>query len=174
MKKNGTQYDIDLSLSQVQRAANFLDWSAKNHPGTYVAYNELLRSINGYSKKPQLKSDEVERLRKNSHAIKKNLWDKYKREIVSLPGVGIRASTDDADVLTNVVPKRATRLQSAKNSFVQTVTNIDPTKIPNTPALKPHKDWLQKEIRDLVKQIGSAEFERKLLPPATLDAPQES
>jgi hypothetical protein len=174
-KKNGAKYEVDQGLSKVQRAAHFLNWSALHHPGTYVPFNELLRSIQGYERKPQLKSEEVEHLRKNGSAIKKALWENYKREVISLPGVGIRASTDDADVLTNVVPKRASRLQSAKNNFVKSVTNIDPTKIPNTPALKPHKDWLQKEIKDLVKQIGSAEFERKLLPPAieTTPVPQE-
>lgn len=172
-KKNEVKYDIDLSLSQVQRAAHYLDWSAKHHPGTYVPFNVLLRDINGYKHKPQLKSEEVERLRKNNSAIKKVLWSKYGREVVSLPGVGIRASTDDADTLTNVVPKRAARLNSARTNFLQTVTNIDPAKVPNTPALKPHKDWLTNEIKSLVKTIGSAEFERKLLPPTAESTPQE-
>ena len=167
MKKNGVKYEIELKMSHGQRAAHFLDWKAQHNPGEFVPYNELLKNITGVARMPQLKSQEVEHLRKNAHAIRKNLFEKYNREMISMPGVGIRASIDDADVLKNVVPRKAGRLQSARLGFVKTVSNIDQKNIPDTPELRPLKGWLVREVKDLVKQIGSPEFERKLLPPST-------
>lgn len=166
-RKNGALYVIDQGMSRVQRAAHYLDWFAHGHPGEWVAWNELCRAIQGYQRKLLLKSDEVEHLRKNSSSIKKVLFEKYAREVISLPGVGVRASIDDSDVLKHVVPKRASRLTSARNSFVTTVEALDPRNIPNTPEMLPHKVWLNHAIKDVMKQIGSPEFALKLLPPAT-------
>lgn len=164
-RKSTEKFEIDLGMSRAQRGAEFLHWFAKKNPGVYVAYNELVQNINGYKRKPLLKSEEVEQMRKSMTAVKRLLFDKHEREIVSLPGVGIRASVDDADKLKNVVTKKAGRLQSARVSFVKTVSTIDQRTIPNTPELVPYKNWLNREVKDLMKQLSSAEFERKLLPP---------
>lgn len=166
MKKNGAKYEIILKMTNGQRAAHFLDWNAKHKPGEFTAYNLLFKQITGVGRTPQLKSEEVEHLRRHSQTIKKVLFDTYGREMISLPGVGVRASIDDADVLKNVVPKKASRLQSARVGFLKTVSNIDQKNIPDTAELKPLKSWLNREVRELVKQISAPEFERKLLPPA--------
>lgn len=164
-RSNGAKYEIQLKLTSGQRAAHFLDWNAKHSPGEFTAYNMLFKQITGVARTPQLKSEEVEHLRRHSHSIRKTLFDKYGREMVSLPGVGVRASIDDADILKNVVPKKASRLQSARVGFLKTVSNIDQKNIPDTVELKPLKNWLNREVRELVKQISAPEFERKLLPP---------
>lgn len=164
-KKNG-HYEINLKMSNSARAAHYLSWKAVHEPGSFIAYNELLKTITGVGRMPQLKSEEVEHLRKNAHMIRKLLSDKYDREMVSLPGVGIRATVDDSDVLKNVVPRKASRLQSARNGFIKTVSRIDQKRIPDTVEMAPLKGWLQREVKELVKQISSSEFERRLLPPS--------
>lgn len=173
MAKNGVQYELTksvLGMSLTQRAAHFLDWNAKVHPGQFTAYNEVVKIIQGYKRQPQLKSEEVEQLRKRMTSIKTVLFSVYKREVVSLPGVGVRAAYDDGDTLKNVVPAKAVRLQSARNNFIRTVSNVDQTKIANTPDMVPLKAWLNNEIKAVMKQISSAEFERKLLPPVAQKA----
>jgi hypothetical protein len=170
-KQNG--YEIQVKMSKPQRAAHFLDWNAKHSPGDFVAYNELLKAITGVGRMPQLKSQEVEHLRRNGYAIRKHLFEKYGRELVSLPGVGVRASIDDADVLKNVVPKKATRLQSARVGFIKTVSHIDQKNIPDTAEMRPLKGWLTHQVKDIMKQISDPSFERKLLPPSSETPPEK-
>lgn len=168
--KNGLTYEIPMKFSNTQRAAHFLDWHAKHHPGTFIAYNEILKAITGVGRTPQLKSQEVEHLRKGATSIRKRLYELYGREMIALPGVGVRASIGDGDVLQNVMPKKSVRLQAARASFVRTAAGIDTAKIPNTPEMAPLKAWFGHAIKDVMKQISSPEFERKLLPPGTGEA----
>lgn len=170
MAKNGIKYEIPLKLSNTQRAAHFLDFYATKNPGSFIAFNELLKAITGVGRTPQLKSQEVEHLRKSTTSIRRRLFEVHGREMISLPGVGVRASIGDADVLQNVMPKKSVRLQSARASFVKTAAGIDAAKIPNTPELAPLKAWFGHQIRDVMKQISSPDFERKLLPPGAGEA----
>lgn len=166
-----SKFETNHKLSIPHRAAQFLDWAAKNYPHQYTPYNLLLQAVMGYDRTPKLKNAEVERLRNASGRIRMLLVDKYARDLVVQPGLGPRATVDDADKLKMVMPKKAARLQSARISFVSTANSIDTKTIPNSPELSTLKDWFGRSVKDVVRQIGSKEFERKLLPPSTLPKP---
>lgn len=160
------QYVKDDSMSQTQRAAHFLDWAAKNMPGEYQAYNVILKAVLGQKMLPRQDGDQVKLFKASiPNGVKRALLDKYDREIVTLPGIGVRATVDDADRLTNVAPIRARRLNASRRAFLVTATGIDLAKVPDTPELAGLKAWMGTEVRTVLKTLGSPEFERKLLPP---------
>lgn len=166
-----SKFTPNVKLTQSHRAAQYLDWAAKNYPGQYTPYNLMLQAIMGYGRTPRLKNAEVERLRNALGRIRAILLDQYDRDLVSQPGLGPRATVDDADKLKMVLPKKAARLASARVQFVTTANSIDPSHIPNSPEMKTLKEWFSRSVKDVVKQIGSKDFEAKLLPPSTLSKP---
>lgn len=162
------QYTTDMSLSLTQRAAHFLDWAAKNMPGDPIPYNVIVKKIMNLPQLPRLDNDTVDRFRRSAGAgLKKAMIDKYGREIVNLPGIGIRATVDDADRLANVAPIKARRLNAARKSFMITATGIDLRNVPNTPEYAGLKAWMGREVKHVLEKIGSEDFMRKLLPPGT-------
>lgn len=174
-KSQRSKFTLDISKFQTDhkksipnRAAEYLDWAAKNYPHQYTPYNLMCQALMGYDRTPKLKNAEVERLRNSLGRIRQILVEKYERELVAQPGLGPRATVDDADKLKMVMPKKAARLASARAQFVSTANSIDPKLIPNSPELAALKDWFSRSVKDVVKQIGSKEFESKLLPPSTL------
>jgi len=158
-------YQTETKMTITNRAAHYLDWAARNYPQHYTQYNVLLKAIMGYDRMPSLSSKEVERLRNGLGRIRVALSTKYNRELVTQAGIGIRATINDADTLRNILPKKSRRLQSARTSFLGTVKNIDAASIPNTPEMLRLKEWLNRGVKEVVRQIGSKEFEQKLLPP---------
>jgi len=174
-KNKRSKFTLDISkfttnhkLSIPNRAAQYLDWAAKNYPHQYTPYNLMCQALMGYDRTPKLKNAEVERLRNSSGRIRAILVEKFERDLVVQPGLGPRATVDDADKLKMVMPKKSARLASARAQFVNTANSIDPKQIPNSPELASLKDWFARSVKDVVKQIGSKEFEAKLLPPSTL------
>lgn len=160
------QYVKDETLSTTQRAAHFLDWAAKQAPKEFFPYNVIYKAIMGMPHMPRLDNEAVALFKRTATAgLRKALVTKYDREVINLVGVGIRASVDDADRLTNVAPMKARRLDSARRSFMLTAASIDLHNVPNTPAYAALKAWMGREVRDVIKQIGSPEFAMKLLPP---------
>lgn len=166
-----SKFSTDHKLSIPHRAAQYLDWAAKNYPHQYTPYNLMCQALMGYDRTPKLKNAEVERLRNSLGRIRTILVEKYDRDLVAQPGLGPRATVDDADKLKMVMPKKAARLASARAGFVNTANSIDTKAIPNSPELASLKDWFSRSVKDVVKQIGSKEFERKLLPPNTQAKP---
>jgi len=170
MKKNGALdirgFKPDYKQALTTRAAHFLHWAAINYPRQYTPYNVLVKAVQGYSKMPQLKSEEVERMRAGMTRVREILRTRFQRELDSVPGIGVRATVDSADTLTVSLPKRMRRLESAKKAVTQTVSLIDTASIPDTAEMKPWKAWLNKDVGEVMKAITSPDFEKKLLPPA--------
>lgn len=175
-KRNAKQVDgyvKDDAMSRTKRVAHFLDWAAVNKPGEFMPYNVIVKAIMGYTYMPRLDGDEVRQIKNaTSGGVRSSLIGEYNRELVTLPGVGIRATTSDADRLEYVAPRKAQRLATARRNFMLTANAINLRNVPNTPAYAALKSWMQREVGDVLKLIGSAEFERKLLPPST--GPAES
>jgi hypothetical protein len=165
-------YKPDMKMSLPQRAAHYLDWAAASYPGSYTPYNMLLKAIQGYAKTPRVDSDEVERLRRSLNgSVKGILRKQYTREVVTQPGYGIRATSDDLDMVKNSLTKKMVRLRGARNSVAQTVGMVDPANIPQTAEGKLWKDWYSRSAKDVVRQLTSPEFEKKLaLPMDTSDS----
>lgn len=149
-------YKPQTELSFSKKAAHFLDWAAEKLPRQYVQYNIVVKVMNGYSHLPRLDSKEVLLLKGQMGSVKKYLKKNYNREFRSKKGVGIRATSD---VLVNVVPDRVKAVAAAQDRLEAAVEIIDPNKIPNTPQMKPYKDYLQGDLKHyLAEMIKTKKF----------------
>lgn len=160
------QYQYDPDMTKRQRIAHFLDWAAKNYPKQYCPYPHLAKAVSGFPRMPQHNSREVDLIKSAMSGVNRILQTKYNRTIDSEPGIGVRATVDDADTATVALPKKFNRFRAAKNSLVQTAQLVDINKIPDTADYKPWKQWLKTDVKDILKMVKSPDFEQKLLPPA--------
>ncbi len=174
-KKGGLMKSLDQQLkdyrpddevsSVAARVAHFLDWAAKIGPGQYIPYNIATKTVLRLPRNPQLNSKEVETLRSRMSEVRKILQRQYGRDLDSQVGIGVRATYDDADTLTVSLPKKMRRFNAAKKSLSDTAALIDEKNVPNTPELKQWKAWLRNSVSDVLRLVGSADFEQKCLPP---------
>lgn len=165
-KKNGLDlksYQLKQEQSLTRRAAHFLDWLARKHPGEFVQYNVLYKCIMGFARTPRLDSEDVERLRKNLGRGKDILRKDYSRGMVRRRSVGVRATYSDEDRATNELPNQVSRLAGAKRAVQDTVDAIDPRKINDSKI----RSWLKRDIGGVLRAMNQADFDIKALPPAT-------
>jgi hypothetical protein len=166
---NAGEYETNPKLRNPDRSAHFLDWAAKHYPKSYVPYNYLLKAIMGYERTPRLDSEDVDRLRSNLTRIRTILQEIYGRDLDTQPGVGVRATVDDADTTTVALPKKMRRLRSAQVGLKKTVDLIDLSKLPSTADMVPWKRWLTTDVKTIMKTLDSPDFAKRMLPPGTPD-----
>lgn len=164
-KKNGkvdlAAYNLKQEMSLTRRAAHFLDWLARQHPGEFVQYNVLYQAVLGIARVPRLDSDDVERLRMNLNRSKDILRKEYNRGMVRKKSVGVRATYSDEDRATNELPGQVTRMRSAKKMVQGTYEAIDVAKV-HDPRVKA---WLRRDIGGVIRALNQADFDLKALPP---------
>ena len=158
-------YKFNAKMSKTNRIADFLDWAARNYPRQFVPLNLVVKAIQGYSRTPQINSREVETTKAAMGRVNGILQGQYERSLYSVSGLGVRATVDSGDAAQTVMPKKSSRLKAAKNSFLATANLIDPAKIPDTPEMRPWKQWIKVSVRDIVKTISAPDFEQRLLAP---------
>jgi hypothetical protein len=167
-KKNGLDlksYQLKAEQSLTRRAAHFLDWLARKHPGQFVQYNVMYKSIMGFARTPRLDSEEVERMRKSLSRTKLILDRDYKRGMVRMPSVGVRATHSDEDRAVNELPAQVKRMHGAKQRVQRTVDAIDPRKITDAKI----RSWFKRDIGGVLRAMNQADFDVKALPPAQKD-----
>lgn len=175
MKRKGTNgrnvgaFPLDTKLSKTARIAAFLDYWAENHPYDFAAYNEVLKAIEGYSSLPRLENKEVDRVRSNCSGASRILRERYSRELVRHPGLGVRATVDAMDAIRHVQTKKMARVESAVKQVSAVDDNIDLKSIPDTAENRPLKDWYKRDVKGILKQIASPEMLSRMLPPAPPD-----
>lgn len=168
-----SQYESDSSQSMTKRIAHFLDWAAVNMPKEFLQYNVVLKAVMGYKHLPRLETKEVEFVRSAISRVRKVLLDVYKRGTVTMPGVGVRATVDDADMVAFDVVKKGKRVQSAVKSFTDSVNIVNVSAIPRLP----ENAGIIKYARDakaVVADIGTTDYLKKLLGPAALPSGDKS
>lgn len=146
--------------SRAQRIAFYLNWSATELPLQYQPFNVIVQAINDYGRLPRMDDNEVAAVRRSLASVRRITQLTYQRDL-DVGGGGVRATVSDEDAAGVVLPKKMKRLRSAKNAVVATHSLIDPASIKD-PRIKA---YLNKSVRDVVKLIGSEDFDRKLLPP---------
>lgn len=167
-KNNGLDlkgYQLKQEQSLTRRAAHFLDWLARKHPGEYVQYNVLYKCILGIARTPRLDSEDVERMRRSLGRAKSILRREYNRGMVRRRSVGVRATFSDEDRATNELPAQVNRMRSAKQAVQSTVDAIDPRKITDAKI----RSWLKRDIGGVLRAMNQADFDVKALPPAAKD-----
>lgn len=165
-KKDISTYEFEKEMSQTKRIAHFLDWAAVNMPKEFLQYNVVLKAINGYKHLPRLETKEVEFVRTAISRVRKVLLADYKRGTVTMPGVGVRATVDDADMVVHDVAKKGQRVTSAMNAFTASVNVVNVANIPKTAEMAPYQKYIR-QAKEVVGLFGSQEFLQKLLPPKT-------
>lgn len=155
MKRLEFHYRIDDKKQLTERAAECLSQLAEQNPGGFIAYNLLYKAVIGQKVTPKLKSQEVEGLRKKMHRIKQILREQYNRELVSAPGVGVRATTGDVDKLEKVVPKRVMVFEKARARLVNVTESIE---LKNVPVGHPMRKYLQTRVQPLLEKVTSEGF----------------
>jgi hypothetical protein len=146
--------------SRAQRIAYYLDWCAARLPLQYQPFNVIVQEINAYARMPRMDTDEVSTARGSMHSVRRILQQKYQRDL-DVGGGGARATVSDEDAAGVVLPKKMKRLRSAKDAVVATHALIDVAEIKD-PRIKA---YLNKSVREVVRLIGSEDFDKKLLPP---------
>jgi hypothetical protein len=152
--------DVD---SRTQRVAYYLNWAAGHLAYQYQPYNVIARAISGSksARLPRMDSDEVLGIRRTLHGIRKALRLKYNRSL-DVVADGARATVDSQDVAAVVIPKKVRRLRTMKDSLVEEHKLINPAEIRDARI----RAYIQRPIRDLMKILGSEDFDKKLLPPS--------
>lgn len=143
-------YSFKMEHSNPMRGAEALHWLAEHHQGRFVAWNVLYRAVVGCSRTPTANSQEALKLRNSAKSIRKHLFAIYKEHLLSVSGVGVRATFDQVDTLKRALPPSVRRFNSARDSMEMVADSIDTSKIPKTPENAAHLALLKD-----VKQITS-------------------
>jgi len=162
IKKSYKQSDEVSSISQ--RAAHFFHWAAKSYPKQFISWGIAYRASTGFWRTSE-RAKEVELFRQRGSSIRRILIDDYNCEFTTKKGLGARATVDSEDTLKTEAVKKARRLQSAATAATRTAALINTSEIRDPE----WKKWLTRSLRGVIKEISSAEFNRKLLPPGYED-----
>lgn len=157
-------YKVDLDLPVSQRIANYLNWAAEKYPYVYSTYPILTKAVLGLPNTPRPDSRWIESIRHAMTHAKLVLYKLYSRSVDSQPGVGLRATVDDADVAVVVMPKKVTRFIAARKQVTDTRALIDLKKLPENEEGRRHRAWLSKDVDSILKALDEAKW-MKALPP---------
>jgi len=158
-------FDPDRNLSEVHRAAQFLDWAARVAPKRFVPYVWLAKHAYIKPRLPKPSDPDVETIRKRKmDQIKRILWETYKRRTVPSPRdqeAGVRATSDHEDLAGTDLLRNSRRLANSAKRLAETHAAIDPTQIRDQ-GLR----ILVQGMSPVVAQLKNPDLLRKLeLPP---------
>lgn len=170
-KKSLPDFDEYIPLekeSLVKKVAHFLDWCAKNRPKEIIPYNQIAFRVLGLKHMPRMQNSEVLLVQNSVSRARPILLDKYDRGLVAAPGIGVRATVDDIDMVMNPLAQSVRRLERDSARAAQLFNKVDPTKIPDTEENIPWKEWYIRQAGGdgLFKRITSKDWERKLALPS--------
>ncbi|MGH9919814.1 MAG: hypothetical protein ACRD6W_13240 [Nitrososphaerales archaeon] len=151
----------DSEMTENQRAAQFLNWSAENLPNRFCPFVWVTKHAYMKSKLPKLNDRDVETLRRGRmDTIKKILWNEYHRRALPAPRdqePGVRATTDSDDLAGTDYLRRTRRIAAGVKAAAETREHIDTSAMRNKDlrALVQRTDPIMKELvkADLMKRL---------------------
>lgn len=146
------------------KIAQMLDWCAQKKPGEIISYPVLAKVVLHLARTPTKISKEVEMLRSRISAARQQLISKYDRDLISDPGFGCRATISDEDVLVHCVTRRARRLAAAKERLAESLSIMEEEGLVSED-IKYLAEWLNEELRPVLKKLETAKAAKALLPP---------
>jgi len=168
-KRNGIRnleaFPLDNKMTKPQRVAALLDWWAGKYNYDFLGYNEITKAVNGYKHMPRMENQEVTDMRSIVGRAAKILQEKYKRGLVRHWALGARATAEDMDTIRNNVAAAARRHERSGVALVKLVDIVNVKNIPDTPENRPHRQWVQRDIMGIVKQLSEPNYMARLLPP---------
>jgi hypothetical protein len=142
---NPLSYPLDNNMTVPHRVAHCLNWAAEYHPFYPLTYMVLYQAIMGLAQPPRKDNKEVELIKSRNQAVKKILHERYKKGLVIIPGMGVRATVDDADRFKNCAKRAVKRVESAALGAHRELSSVDAKNIENTPDNQEAINFLSKE-----------------------------
>ncbi len=165
LNKSISDYEIDMNMVPTRRAADFLNWCAVEFPGRPIQHNILLKVAGAMPKAPREDSKEVEAFRKGKMGtVKAILLRSYKRGVLHVPGMGVRATTNSEDAM-KCVEAANRRVVSSVRKLDEARTIVDKKEIRN-PELKARLSRIDEGMAELPGLMLRLE-----LPPAPAHGP---
>jgi hypothetical protein len=146
---------------RAQRAAYCLDWAARKRAGKFIPYNEIVRCIDNTTSLPRMDSDEVAALRRSMTQVKNILFRKYERWATNAVNA-VRATTGPDEVAA-MCPRITRRIDSASGTLGRAWSLIDPKTMKDQKL----KEYCERVLGPLMKQLNAPSFQKNLLPPAS-------
>jgi hypothetical protein len=149
-------YPADVSVDSTipQRCAQYLDNCAKKWPYQLIRYDEVYRNIHLLKKRGNTTLQDIKRTKQQVRSCQKWLAE-YGRHLV-LGEMGARAAVDDLDIVTNVAPKKMSRVVASIKAAQQMDALVN-TK--NLPKGNPMADWYRGDFRPVLGQLTKAREE---------------
>lgn len=150
--------------SLVRKIAHFLDWCAKNRPKEFIPYNQITFRIIGLKHMPRMQNSDVVLVQHSMSRVRPILQTEYKRTLISAPGVGVRATADNDDLVI-AVAKSVRKMERDASRTAQLINMVDPAKLSDGP----WKEWYQRQIsgqQGLFKMITSNDWAKRVALPA--------
>lgn len=157
-----------------RRIAEFLNWCADKYPKCIITYEEITQAIFSLGKKPSATSKQVRAVSKAVARARSVSTEKYRRDIVTLRGVGARATTDSADVVLESVSRDVRRHQSTATRLKHTAELVDDKEFRALIAQAPDDikgdlqaahEWFTEYLQKYIKVLDKPNSMRALLPP---------
>ncbi len=159
-------FEPDKHMNANRRAAQFLDWCAKEMPERFVPYSYIVMHMQMLTRPPKDTDKDVLALRQSKmDSIKKILWNEYHRRTISVPRAlikqnhrpGVRATTNADDLTKNAFIPQTRRIASATRTAQDTRDKIDVTEMRSQDmrALVERTDPVLKQLAraDLMKRL---------------------
>lgn len=156
------------------RIAEFLNWGAEKYPRSVFTYEEITQAIFTLGSLPKVGSKQVQNIRNAVSRARIIMRDKFKRDIVTIKGVGARATVDSADTLTTSVVREVASHERSCKKLKETVALINNKElqdlIEKAPAdlkedLRTLGDWYSDVLMRYVKRLEQPQAMQALLPP---------
>jgi hypothetical protein len=158
------------------RVAEFLDWAATKYPSQIITYEEVAQAVFSLGRVQSKQSAPVKSIRGQMSSSGKLLMSHYKRTIISMPGVGVRASIDDADILQGTLTKDVQRHKQTATKLQKTAALINPTALAaqletldGDPEMKEQlvelATWFSDDLSKYLKTLKRPKVAAALLPP---------
>lgn len=123
------EYKVDIAKPLNWRLAMFLDWAAQEMPGRAIPYQHVAKIIMMKSRMPSPDSTEVRQIKSAITRARGILLAHFRRGLRTVDGVGIRATTDDTDLVKHQVENDVRRLKQVADAVDRSVSVVNASAI---------------------------------------------
>ena len=149
----------------------FLHHMAVEFPHEVILYEEIVQALDKLRSRPASNNARVVQIRGNIATARKVMRRDYNRDVVGVPGVGVRATVDDLDIVQTAAIRdaktvdRAARKMSATFDMVNTEEfKILVAQMENPKEFEELTNWWINDMSKAIKKLRSSIKNNKLLP----------
>jgi hypothetical protein len=153
------------------QVCEFLHHMAVEFPHETILYEEIVQALDGLRSRPKPGNPRIKQIRNIISNARVVMRRDYNRDIVGVPGVGVRATVDDLDMVQTAAIRDAQRVDRAARKFDETVSMVNTEEFkllaehsPDPTAFKELTEWFCNDVKSAVKHLRASVKDRKLLP----------